>query len=243
MKDLNPLRRTQLDQLSQRLELTCSDYRLWHQALVHKSSVPPQKRVQEDNERLEFLGDAVMKLAVSHYLYQRFPDYPEGELTKIRAVLVSDETLSRIARRYELGSCLIFSENERRSGGADKISNLANGFEALMGAIYATSGLETAKTFLSKVLQEEATDVDQDFSKRNYKAILQEYTQSLYKSLPRYELESSEGKDHERTFFVKVYVEGKLVGEGSGASKKAAEQQAAEKAYHSLVKEKVFSFE
>lgn len=232
MKELDPLRRAQLDQLSQRLGIACQNYRLWHQALVHRSGVPPQKRVLVDNERLEFLGDAVMKLTLSQYLYQRFPQYSEGDLTKIRAVLVSDEVLSRLAKGLDLGSMMIFSENEKRSGGAHKTSNLANGFEALIGALYLANGLPTVQLFLEKVMEEEATAVDQDFSKGNYKAILQEFTQSLFKSLPRYELESTQGKDHERTFYVKVYVEDKLAGEGSGSSKKAAEQKAAETAYH-----------
>ncbi len=204
---------------------------LFNRALTHSSYTYENKLSPLDNyERLEFLGDAVLKLVVSEYLFERFSDYREGELTKIRAVVVSDAVLSDLARNINLGDYMIFGVSEGRNRGALKSSNLACGFEALLGALFLDGKMNDARNLLVKLLQDVITDVDLSKTKDNYKAVLQEMTQADDGSLPHYQTVKESGPSHNRTFTIEVTINHEVVGVGLGKSKKEAQQSAAKKA-------------
>ncbi len=203
---------------------------LLRQALTHKSvTADRQTQHQPHNERLEFLGDAYLKASISEWLYTHLPDASEGDMTKIRAYVISDSAFSRVARRLELERYIIMSSSERSSQAEIRESIVANVFESLWGAIFlATDYPTTARLILEQVkpelelaLKGEAEEV------QNYKATLQEYAQGKYKLLPEYEMTHTDGPDHDRAFFVTVTLNGELLGEGEGRSKKRAEQDAA----------------
>jgi ribonuclease III len=185
----------------------------------------------ENYERLEFLGDAVLKLLVSEYLFERFPQYREGELTKIRAVVVSDATLADFAVQMRLGEFMRFGPNEERQGGRRKTSSLACGFESLLGALFLNGRMVVARQLLEALLDDVVTQVDLDPTKSNYKAVLQEKTQADGLGLPVYTTLSEKGPAHRREFTVEVAVEGRVIGVGVGNTKKEAQQNAAADAF------------
>ncbi|MGE4169522.1 MAG: ribonuclease III [Candidatus Margulisiibacteriota bacterium] len=202
-------------------------------ALTHSSYARQHKQPIEDNERLEFFGDAVVKLVVSEFLFKRFPQSNEGELTKKRAGMVSDKSLASLAEGLGLGRWMVFSHGEKQSGGSQKTSNLANGFEAVLGAYYLDSGLEAARAFFEPLLETLLTaEISAD-----PKSELQEFQQRKHKALPRYTVVKTEGPDHQKTFHVALKLSmGKdsLSFEGQGATKKEAEQAAAKQALDHL---------
>lgn len=207
-------------------------------ALTH-SSYSYEQRQQgeawvENYERLEFLGDAVLKLLVSEYLFERFPEYREGDLTKIRAVVVSDAMLAEFAAELGLGELMRFGPNEAKQGGRKKMTSLACGFEALLGAMFLAGYLAEARQLLLRYLDDAATKVDADPTKNNFKATLQEFTQGEGLGLPDYTVVSQQGPAHKRTFTVEVAVADKAMGRGTGRSKKEAQQAAAQQAVEAL---------
>jgi ribonuclease-3 len=208
---------------------------LYAQALTHSSYTYEYQSPRILNyERLEFLGDAVLKLMISDYLYERFPHYREGELTKIRAVVVSDAVLATLARTLNLGHYMIFGPNEARSGGAKKSSNLACAFEALLGALYLDGKLENARRLLYEVMQDPVTKVDLSKTKDNYKAVLQELTQAEGMGLPSYTTVKETGPSHRKKFVIEVTVADEVLGIGEGKTKKEAQQAAAKTALLAL---------
>ncbi|MDX2084161.1 MAG: ribonuclease III [Candidatus Melainabacteria bacterium] len=225
-------RRQEIDALLQMLGLPLPGrYDLYDQALVH-SSFTYENRLSplENYERLEFLGDAILKLIVSDYLFERFPDYREGDLTKIRAVIVSDNRLAKFAQQVGLGHYIVFGASEARNGGREKVSNLACAFEAFLGALYLDDHLEAARAWLYELLADEVTEVDMSDTKDNYKAVLQELTQADGFGLPVYRTVGDVGPSHNKTFFVEVLVHHEVIGHGSGKTKKEAQQSAAKMA-------------
>jgi ribonuclease III len=186
------------------------------------------------NERLEFLGDAVLELASSTYLYERFPDCSEGELTKMRASLVQSETLARLARGLELGSHLLLGRGELLGGGADRQNNLENAFEAVIGAVYLDGGWETARDYVARQFATEVLSVKRSHVSRDYKTTLQEHIQQKRHESISYELIGESGPDHDKRFTTRVLIGGESMGEGTGRSKKEAEQQAAAEALSHL---------
>ena len=178
-------------------------------------------------ERLEFLGDAILKLAVSKILFERLPDAAEGVLTKIRARVVADATLAKVANALDLGSYLVMGTAERKSGGAGKVGTIAAAYEALLAAIYQTYGWETLVKLVSTHLAAELEASIQDPGAENFKALLQEATQERFGVLPQYRVVGGEGPQHQHVFIVEVEVLDRILGTGRGASKKSAEQQAA----------------
>jgi ribonuclease-3 len=198
------------------------------QALTHKSYVNEHKdNGQQDNERLEFLGDAVVDLAISHRLMERFPASSEGELSKLRALIVNEEGLARIARRLLLGELLLLGRGEEMTGGRDKSSVLADALEAVIGAVYLGSGLGEVMALVDRHFIEALEGVAQGRSGLDYKTKLQEDVQTKLKVAPRYKVVSEAGPDHEKTFEVEVSIGADLYARATGRSKKEAEQAAA----------------
>ena len=225
---LNDKRKIELDELLKNINLSIDNYSLLDIALTHSSYGFENKIVEaEDNERLEFLGDAVLKLLASRYLYERFPEYPEGELTKIRAILVSDNTLAHIAAKINLDKYLKIGYHEAKLGGRTRLSTLACTFEALLGAFYLDGKIDNLYDFLVKLLKDEVTEIDQSASKYKYKAMLQEYAQANGMPVPDYIVAKEEGPAHNKNFIIEVWVNGDKLGYGEGKSKKEAHQNAA----------------
>ncbi len=201
---------------------------LLRQALVHRSYVNEKKGGLEDNERLEFLGDAVLQLAISDYLIRRFPELDEGELSKKRSALVREESLKTAAENLKLGRHIILGKGEEATGGRKKASILAGTLEAVLGAIYLDGGYEAAAgiihQWLEKFLRSGAGEA---IFRSDHKSRLQEMCQSLYRRSPEYVVISESGPDHSKFFEVGVRLQGEFRGFGRGHSKKEAEQAAA----------------
>jgi ribonuclease III len=229
MEPLSPERQADIAQLLDMLGLPpTTQPLLYAQALTHSSYTYETRCPTLDNyERLEFLGDAVLKLCISDMVFTRYPEYREGDLTKIRAVVVSDAVLAQVADRLQLGDYMLFGQSEARSGGARRPSNLACAFEALLGALYLDGQMPAVQALLHDLLWDVIEDVDQNKTKDNFKATLQEYTQGEGMGLPEYAVLKETGPSHKRTFYVSVSLNGALIGQGRGKSKKSAQQEAA----------------
>ena len=199
-------------------------------ALTHRSYLNSNgnNELPGSNERLEFLGDSVLELAVNEFLYHRYPDLQEGELTKMKSLLVSRGVLAEQAKRLNLGRHLFLSDAERESGGSFRASILADGFEAVIGAFYLDGGLHRAGKFIDTHLLEDVDRILGNRSHVNYKSVLQEIIQERSKTYPRYRILSQAGPDHRKVFTVEVTVKGKQLGLGKGTNKKRAEQAAAQ---------------
>lgn len=205
------------------------------QALTHSSCVHESRgHGLCHNQRLEFLGDAVLELLISEHLYKMFPDRTEGELTKMRAASVCEPSLAKVARGLDLGRCLRMGRGEERSGGRERPSILADAFEALLGAIYLDQGLEVTRTFVLQCLQPVIEDVVAGRLDRDYKTELQETLQQTSPEPLGYVIMDETGPDHNKTFTAGVLYRGQVIGKGSGHSKKEAEQQAAKDAFARL---------
>lgn len=202
---------------------------LFDHALTHRSWVNEHKGVRTNNERLEFLGDAILEFVVSVELYEKFPDKEEGYLTALRANLVNTVALSEVAKKLKLGEAIYLSKGEEDGGGRINQSLLADTVEAIIGAIYMDVGLVGAEKFIKENL---LTDVETRAAQplKDAKSRLQEYVQSKGFSAPRYQVIEESGPDHNKKFVVEVAVSGKAWGQGEGKSKSAAEQEAASKA-------------
>ena len=209
---------------------TFRDKKLLRQALTH-SSFANEKRLNKlsNNERLEFLGDAVLELTSSEYLYHEHEKMPEGDLTKLRASLVCESTLALCARELALGEYILLGKGEAATGGIERESILSDAMEALIGAIYLDGGLTSAKEFIGRYI---LSDMEHKKLFFDSKTILQEIVQSEYKKQLCYELLSEEGPDHNKKFTVLAHMEGTPLAQGVGRTKKAAEQNAA---YHSIL--------
>lgn len=213
-----------------------SNPKLFEKALTHSSYTRENDlSITENYERLEFLGDAVLKLCISEILYKQYENYAEGELTKIRSIVVSDTTLAAIAEKIGLSELIILGKQEERTGGRDRKSILACAFESILGAYFLENQYNKISEFLQKVLKENITDVDKNFEKFNAKAVLQEYTQSINKTTPAYVVIQEKGPEHDKVFSVEVSFNNEVVAQGSGKTKKEAEQDAAFKACKKLI--------
>ncbi|MDR0554795.1 MAG: ribonuclease III [Treponema sp.] len=187
-----------------------------------------------NNERLEFLGDAVLGVVCAALLYEKFADKAEGELAKIKSVVVSEDVLSGIARELQIDSLLILGRGEELSGGRGKRAILADALEALIGAIYLDSGYKAAFRFVSRWINPEIVRVQQNRHHQDYKSLLQEFCQRQFRCYPEYNLVKRSGPDHERIFWTEVRINGQPYGQGMGKTKKSAEQEAARAAYESM---------
>jgi ribonuclease-3 len=222
------------DSPPQVLNYRFSNPALLTEALTHKSHVHERKGLErKHNERLEFLGDAVLSLIISDHLAKLYPRLSEGALSKLKAKLVSESSLATAARRLSLGSRLKLGRGEELSKGREKASLLADALEAVIAAIYLDGGLEASRNFTLEVLEEELRQIESQQAKPggdDYKTRLQEWCQHRYDCLPRYVTVRESGPDHHKMFEVEVQVNGKVVGTGHGHSKKEAEQLAAQQA-------------
>ncbi len=220
-------------ELERRLGYSFKDKGLLKRALIHRSFAF-EKETGENYEVLEFLGDAVIGLIVSEELVKRFPDKTEGELSQIRAFLVSEPSLSELAKTVDLGKFIYLGRGEKRSGGSRKSSLLCDVFEAVFGALYLDAGFEKAKeVFKRKFLDKLWEILENAITYKDFKSYLQEVTQREFRELPTYTLISSEGPEHEKTFTVECRVKD-LRTVGTGRSKKAAEQEAAKEMLKAL---------
>lgn len=235
MNQFSPQRETELAELEKKLGTSFVNKILLDQSLTH-SSYGHEKKVA-DNERLEFLGDAILKLVISEYLYHKFPERAEGDLTKIRATVISDDTLAKISRRLNLGDYLLLSANEKRTGGMRRKSNLANVFEALIGAVFLDAGIGKSRELILGLLSGEVEKVSKVGYIRDYKSALQEYTQKHKWELPHYRVIKEAGPKHRRVFWMEVRIKGRKYGTGRGRNKKEAEQRAAMHALSKLKSE------
>ncbi len=221
--------------LARQLGLEPRDPGLLQQALVHRSYLNEVRdRGLRDNERLEFLGDAVLNLVVAEYLYDRFPESTEGELSQMRAHLVRWDTLAAVAERVGLGRFLVLGKGEDLSGGRRRPSNLAGALEAVIGAAYLDGGLEGARELVLRLLEPELERLATGQPLSDSKSELQRVVQARWHQIPRYRVVEAEGPDHAKTFTVEVVLGEQVLGRGQGRSKKQAELEAARQALQTL---------
>jgi ribonuclease-3 len=224
-----------IDELQTVLGVTFKDKALLTRALTHRSYLNENTDVHcLDNERLEFLGDAVLDFIAAEYLYRHFPEMNEGDLTSIRAALVKGDTLARFAMDLGLPPFLLMSRGEEAARGRERAPLLAGAFEALVGALYLDQGLDAARTFVLRFLPGEAERVYALRLDRDAKSMLQELSQGKLQVTPQYRLVETRGPDHARDFTVAVIINGREYGRGTGRSKQIAEQEAARVALENL---------
>ena len=227
--------RTQFPSIEKWLGVSAYDPSLLELAFVHSSYLNENPgESTESNERLEFLGDALVDLVVGHELYRRFPGRQEGELTALRSALVRDDTLARIAESMKLGDRLLLGRGEDAGGGRQRPSNLAGVFEALVGAIFVDQGFQEAQRFVVRVMSDELSALDHGQPPKDPKSLLQELVQADGAAAPSYRIVGATGDDHARSFTAEVVVSGKVLGKGTGRRKSLAEFEAASEALASL---------
>jgi len=220
--------RDEFDDLQIRIAYRFRDRGLLEHALTHKSrAAEDASGGVADNESLEFLGDAVLGLVVADALFHQYPDYDEGQKSKVKAAVVSTQSLARHAEQLRLGEHLILGRGEEKTGGRFKQALLADGYEALIAAIYLDGGLEAAEAFLRRELKDALDEGSAQTFVRDYKSALQERLQALGRPLPEYRVSGEAGPDHRKTFSVEVVVNGDVLGTATGRAKKEAEQEAA----------------
>ena len=219
---------TDIIELEKILSYTFKDRELITNALTHRSyAYTNHDDMMKSNERLEFLGDAVLELIVSENLFTAYPKLREGDLTKIRAVIVSKSNLSKVARHIGINRYILLSQSEDLSGGRTRASILADTFEAIIGALYLDGDLKAAEEFITATLLPDIENGNKLPEDKNYKNILLEWVQANKNGYPIYKTISEEGPDHDKQFHIEVYVEGQPFGTGTGRSKKEAQQNAA----------------
>ncbi len=221
-------------ELAQRLGLPFSDMLLLSRALTHRSYLNEHPEALEDNERLEFLGDAVLDFVVGAWLYNRYPEMPEGDLTRMRSALVYTEQLAQFARKIGLGGAMRLGRGEAQAGGRDRSALLCDTFEALIGALYLDAGIDAVLNFIAPLLEEAAEEILILRKIDDPKSMFQEWAQSEGYGAPQYLTRSSIGPDHSKLFEVDVMLRGEVYGTGSGPSKQAAAKEAARDALRKL---------
>lgn len=225
--------------LYEKLDYTFIDPDILEEAFRHSSYVNEIKAPgMRDNERLEFLGDAVLDLAISHILMDIFKEAREGDLSKYRASAVNESTLCRIAKELQIGDFLLLGKGEELTNGRNKPSILADTMEAILGALYLDAGYQETKRVIQRLFLPVIRRIETSEIKYDYKSLLQEYSQETYRLLPEYKLLEEDGLAHDKTFTVALLLNGKTIAEGKGKSKKEAEQKAAREAFNCLSSKK-----
>lgn len=227
-----------LSPLEDRIGYQFKNKDLLHQALVHRSYLNEHKQFHLDhNERLEFLGDAVLELVVTDYLYKEYEDLPEGELTNLRAAIVRGEMLAQVSQELGLEKFILLSRGEQRGNDKARQYILANAFEALIGALYLDGGYEAARSFIDCYVVAKLPTVIEQGLHIDSKSKFQELAQEKYRVTPTYEVLREEGMDHAKYFVIGLFLGDRKVGEGSGSSKQEAQQEAAEEALKKIEEE------
>ncbi len=221
-------------ELAHRLNLNIRDTLLLSRALTHRSYLNEHLDALEDNERLEFLGDAVLDFVVGAWLYNRYPEMPEGDLTRMRSALVHTEQLAEFARGLNLGRAMRLGRGESQGGGRERSALLCDTFEALIGALYIDAGIDAVRSFISPLLEEASEEILANRLNEDPKSLFQEWAQSQGYPAPRYNTRSATGPDHSKEFTVDVEINGEVFGTGRGHSKQAAAKMAAQDALNQL---------
>jgi ribonuclease-3 len=222
--------------LEESLGITFKNKDLLHQAFYHRSYLNEAKHIKESNERLEFLGDAILSFLTSEFLYKEYPEHPEGTLTNLRSSVVKTQSLGATAKRLGFGELLFLSKGEEEGGGRKNISLLADSFEAFLGALFLDQGLQPVEAFLKAQLFPDIETIVANKSYIDFKSYLQELIQETNKISPHYEVKKTEGPDHDRTFWIEVSVNTTTLGSGIGKSKQEGEQKAAQNALEKMGK-------
>lgn len=218
-----------MEQLEKNIGYTFKNKSLLKNALAHSSYANERKGGTTSNERLEFLGDSVLSIIVSDYIYKNFPNLPEGQLTRLRASLVCEKSLCEFSKELKVGDYILLGKGEKANGGNERPSILADAFEAILAAIYLDGGMEPAKAHVLRFVTQELTHFDND-SFKDYKTELQEIIQRNPEEQLSYVLIGESGPDHDKCFTVEVHLNSNVIGSGKGHSKKNAEQAAARQA-------------
>ncbi len=219
-----------LDRLESYIQYHFQNKHLLLEALSHSSYANEKRKTRSSNERLEFLGDSVLSIVVSEFLFHKYPNLPEGELTKLRASMVCEKALFVFAQEIHLGEFLLLGKGEEHTGGRERPSILADAFEAVIAAIFLDGGMEAAKRHILRFIPEDPEETDQPMGFHDYKTQLQEVVQKNPEEKVEYVLVSESGPDHDKAFQVEVCLNSNVIGRGTGHSKKAAEQMAAREA-------------
>ncbi|MFA5368013.1 MAG: ribonuclease III [Dehalococcoidia bacterium] len=228
MKDITELEKT--------LHISFREPILLQQALVHRSYLNENPDFElQSNERLEFLGDAMLSVVVAEKLYKDYPDLPEGDMTKLRSALVRGETLARISQRLNLAGYLYLGRGEESGGGRARQSILADALEAIIGAVFIDQGFDACRELILRLYEGEMEKAVDPGLNADFKSRLQELMQSRRREVPEYRVVSAEGPDHDREFVIEVLVGGSVMGRGKGKSKREAEKEAARAALESAV--------
>ncbi len=210
------------------------DKKLYERAFTHRSFLNESADVMESNERLEFLGDSILSFIISSYIFEHYPHLKEGELTALRSVLTNTQTLYKFAESLDLGKYLKLSRGEESTGGRTNKTILANTFEALLGGIYMDQGIDAATKFVNSVIITQIDEVVSDQGLKDPKSMLQEKTQEVHKMSPLYKIVKEEGPDHAKIYTTGVFLNNRLLAEGTGHSKQESEKNAAEQALKNL---------
>ena len=226
-----------LDEVEKLIGYSFRARRLLLLALTHRSYARNGGNVQSSNERLEFLGDSVLGLVIAEKLYHDHYRKSEGDLTKLKAMLVNESTLAQIGHEISLNRYIRLSPEEHNAGGRERASIVSDTFESVIGAVFLDGGFEAARDVVLRLIYTRKSTIISDRSQRNFKGELLEYVQARGNGMPRYEIVSEAGPDHEKVFEVAVLVNGRRLGEGAGLSKKEAEQKAAAQALDALTAE------
>ncbi len=225
-----------LSEFQEKIGVRFKDLALLNTALSHKSYVNEVAENLENNEKLEFLGDAFLGMVISDTLYNQNIYLKEGSLARIKSYVVSESTLFRVGKEMDIEKYILLGRGEEKSGGRSRSSLIGDSVEAVLGAYYLDAGFKQARKLIDRYFIKEILWVEEDKHEKDYKSILQEYTQKKHKTVPRYQVTNTEGPDHRRKFYVNVYVQNQVFGPGIGDSKKKAEQSAAEVALSKLKK-------
>ncbi|NLL19909.1 MAG: ribonuclease III [Clostridia bacterium] len=233
---MNKLRLKKLQELAGRLAITMNSWELLNEALTHRTyKAEHPNQGLKDNQRLEFLGDAVLGMIVAEYLFGNFQDKAEGDLTRMRAAVVCEAALARQAARFDIGKYLLLGKGEEQSGGRTRPSTLSDAVESIIGAVFLDQGLAVARELVLLLLKEEIEEAARGRS-RDYKTMLQELVHRLFEDAVTYEILKESGPDHNKRYEAGVVFRDRVIAVGKGRSKKEAEQQAAEKALEQLQK-------
>ncbi|MCB0264220.1 MAG: ribonuclease III [Calditrichaeota bacterium] len=233
---LTPEESSAVNRFEAQFKIRFNDHRQITTALKHRSFLNMTNESRAfSNERLEFLGDAVLDLVVTHFLYQKFPNKTEGHLSKVKSILVSKPVMADIAQdQMKLGDLILMNRGEEKTGGRQRKSILADAFEAIIGAIYLDKGLDEAEKFIQTYLLADYKKILRKGLYKNYKSILLEHAQGIGQGLPEYRVVEENGPDHAKEFVISVAIGKEILGEGKGKSKKIAEQEAAKRAVKKL---------